>query len=151
MELMIVILIIGLIAVAASPFTDRWVSTARVSEGVAAMQEAVGRAKAAAMRNTIKVSGDNGASRICFADATLKVVVPTAADQAPSCDSPPLWSAKLADKVAIKVSNVDWSCSCFNNKGLLTKAGACNTCSDAQSFDFYYSGVADEANPHAFY
>lgn len=151
-ELMIVILIIGLIAVAASPFTDRWVSSARISESVAAMEEAVGRAKAAAMRNTIRVTGDKGASRICFANATLKVVVPTAANQDPSCDSTPLWSAKLADKVTIKVPNsIDWSCSCFNNKGLLTKVGGCNVCSDTQSLDFYYSGVADEANPHKFY
>lgn len=158
-ELMIVILIIGLIAVAASPLTSMWVKDARTAEGAAAFEEAIGRAKAAAMRNSARIVGDAPASKLCLSatKTTISLVVPTAS-QPLSCDLTPVWTAQLSEIVSVKTikDNVatDWSCSCFNNKGLLTKDGTqCNSCSDSLQFNFTHDGNtgADDGDKRNFY
>lgn len=150
-ELMITILIIGLLAVAASPFTSGWVKDARVAEGAAMLEEAVGRAKAAAMRNTARVTGDSPASMLCLSATKTKVnlIVPATAGQVLTCNATPAWSADLSSVVTIKVDDLDWGCSCFNNKGLPTKPATCNTCSDKLKFQFFHTGVEREI--HNFY
>lgn len=138
-EMMIVVLILGIIAAAASPFTSAWTDNAKVDEGAAALEEAVGRAKAAAMRNTAGVnSGDKAASRLCFSGAKIKLVVPANATSSLTCDLTPVWSATISDKVTIKADDVDWQCSCFNNRGLIAnpKPAVCDTCSSTLKFKF---------------
>ncbi len=147
-ELMIVLLIIGLIAVAASPFTSAWVKDAKVAEGASAVEEAIGRAKAAALRNTARVTGDKPASRVCFASSEIKVVVPATSTQEVKCDLTPVWTAKLSDVVTVKTfkdkddtTPLEWSCSCFNNKGLaMTDSANCNGCSVNLNFKFTHDG-----------
>jgi prepilin-type N-terminal cleavage/methylation domain-containing protein len=150
-EMLIVLLIIGFLAIAASPFTSGWVKDARVAEGASALEEAIGRAKAAAMRNTARVTGDNPASLLCLSSTKTKInlIVPATSAQVLTCDLTPAWSANLSDVVTIKVENLDWICSCFNNKGLIIKPTACNTCSNKLMFQFFHTGVEREI--HNFY
>ncbi|WP_039917351.1 prepilin-type N-terminal cleavage/methylation domain-containing protein [Cellvibrio mixtus] len=155
-ELMIVLLIIGLIAVAASPFTSAWVKDAKVSEGASAVEEAIGRAKAAALRNTARVTGDKPASRVCFSSSEVKVVVPATPTQEVKCDLTPVWTAKLSDVVTVKTfkdkddTPSTWSCSCFNNKGLaITDSANCNECSTNLNFKFGHTGV--DSDERSFY
>lgn len=146
-ELMIVILIIGLLALAASPFTSTWVKNARTAEGASAVEEAIGRAKAAALRNTARIIGDKPASLICLTDSNTKVslIVPSSTVPAPSCDTAAAWSADISSIVSIKTikdgTASSWACSCFNNKGLPTKEGTvCGACSDSLNFKFSHDG-----------
>lgn len=150
-EMMIVLLIMGLLALAASPFTSGWVKDARVAEGAASLEEAIGRAKAAAMRNTAKITADSPASMLCISSSKTKInlIVPANATQVLSCDLTPAWSVTISDQATIKVADLDWACSCFNNKGLPTKAAACNVCSDKLKFQFFHTGV--ERETHNFY
>lgn len=144
---MIVVLILGVIAASVSPFTSAWTDNAKVDEGSAALEEAVGRAKAAAMRNTPGINGsDKAASRICFSGSTIKLVVPANATDSLTCDLTPVWSATLSDKVKIKVDDVDWQCSCFNNRGLIAnpKPAVCDTCSSTLKFKFKSGDHSEE-------
>ena len=150
-ELMIVLLIIGLISLAVSPFTSEWVAQARVAEGASALEEAIGRAKAAAMKNSALVTGDDKpASRICLSDSKISLVVPANTADELKCDLTPIWSTTISQQIKIKTDDLDWLCSCFNNKGLLAAKGVCNTCSKNLNFRFFYAGDS-EGEPHNFY
>lgn len=148
-EMMVVLLIVGLIAAAASPSTSAWVDGARVDEGIAALDEAVGRAKAAAMRNTAKIIGEQApASKLCFSESKVSLVIPTSPGDSLTCDLTPVWSTTLSSSVSVKIADLDWVCSCFNNKGLIVKPVVCNTCSDLLKFKFQSGAQSEE---HSYY
>lgn len=136
-EMLIVVMIVGLLAVAASPFTSAWTSGARISETLSMMEQAVGRAKANAMRNPTGVTGNTAVTALCFTNSTLSLVGSTAANTA-NCQNPPvvLWSAAPHASVLIRTGGgaLGWQCSCFNNKGMVTQAGACNACGNNLTF-----------------
>lgn len=160
-ELMIVILIIGLIAVAASPFTSAWVKDARVAEGAATLEQAIGKAKAAALRNTALIKGDNPVSVLCLSDekTSVKLILAPANSANPfTCSLTPVWTATISDIIAIKTikdnAATDWTCSCFSNRGLVTQTGTlCSACSASLQFKFSHDGHtgADEGDKHNFY
>jgi prepilin-type N-terminal cleavage/methylation domain-containing protein len=159
-ELMIVILIIGLIAMAASPFTSVWVKDARMAEAAAALEQAVGKAKSTAMRNATRVTGDAPASMLCLSASKTKVslVAPATPGGGLTCDLTPIWSVSLAEIVSVGTLDssdvaTDWSCSCFNNKGLPTKTGAqCTACSNSLRFKFSHDGHSgDEGDTRNFF
>ncbi len=140
-EMMIVVLLIGLLALAASPFSSAWVDSADVSKTVAALEQAVGGAKAAALRNATAVQGDAAASALCLADSKLQLVA-AVAGSAIDCNAvvadAVLWSTAIPQRVDIKWGELgisDWMCSCFTNKGLLSAtAPNCNACATNLTF-----------------
>lgn len=138
-EMMIVVLLIGLLALAASPFTSGWVRSAEVTKTLAALEQAVGSAKATALRNATAVQGDVAASALCLADNNLRLVTAVAGGAAINCAAVSadavLWSSAMPQGVEIKLGVADWSCSCFTNKGLLTSTAAnCNACGTNLTF-----------------
>lgn len=141
-EMMIVVLLIGLLALAASPFTSGWVKSADVTKTLAALEQAVGSAKATALRNATAVQGDVTASALCLADSKLQLVTAVAGGAAINCGAVPasavLWSTSIPQGVDIKLGELgvsDWTCSCFTNKGLLTSTATnCNACGTNLTF-----------------
>lgn len=143
-EMLIVVLLIGLLALMASPLTGSWINSARVNESLGAMEQAVGQAKAAALRNPAAMQGTEAASAICLsADGVLSVrpakpAAPSVVAEPATCGAggpAALWSTRLPTGVAIKIGAQDWSCSCFTNKALLTNSGtACGTCGNSLEF-----------------
>lgn len=143
-EMMIVVLLIGLLALLASPLTGSWVNGARVGESLGAMEQAVGQAKAAALRNPAAIQGENAASAICLSPEGVLSVNPAKPATPPDAASPatcgaggpaPLWSTRLPSGVIVKTGIHDWSCSCFTNKALLTNSGtACGGCGNSLEF-----------------
>lgn len=138
-EVMIVVLLIGLLSLAASPFTGAWVRGADVSKTLAVLEQAVGSAKATALRNEAGVMGDAAAGALCLNDGTLQLVTAVAGGGAINCSSVSaaavLWSTPISDSVAIKEGNAGWTCSCFTNKGLLTStAPNCGLCGTSLTF-----------------
>jgi prepilin-type N-terminal cleavage/methylation domain-containing protein len=151
-EMMIVVALIGLLALLTSPLTGSWVHGARVGESLGAMEQAVGQAKAAALRNPAAMQGVEAASVICLSDSVLSVrpakpAAPPNAAAAATCGvggPAALWSTKLPDSVTVKVGTQSWSCSCFTNKALLTRSGAnCADCGNSLEFTIS-SGDEDE-------
>lgn len=140
-EMMIVVLLIGLLALAASPFTSAWVKSADVSKTLAALEQAVGSAKATALRNATAVQGAAAASALCLAENKLQLVTAVAGG-AINCNAVAadavLWSTAIPQGVVIKSGELgvsDWTCSCFTNKGLLSATAAnCNTCATNLTF-----------------
>jgi prepilin-type N-terminal cleavage/methylation domain-containing protein len=157
-ELMIVVLLIGLLALMASPLTGNWVNGARVGESLAAMEQAVGQAKAAALRNPAAIQGTDAASAICLStDGVLSVrpakpAAPPNAAEAATCDAggpAPLWSTRLPANVTVKIGTAAWSCSCFTNRALLTTLGtACGSCGNSLAFTI---SAGTENDTHEFH
>lgn len=130
-EIMIVIAVIALVVLVAAPLTGNWVSDAKRIEAEAQLTQAVGRAKAAALRNHMAATGESPVTAICLSDSNLLTVLEGTAGAAPSCASAggtKLWQAQLHKGISVKVDSNDFSCVCFNNKGLLTTSGSCSAC-----------------------
>lgn len=150
-EMMIVVLLIGLLALLATPLASGWIDSARFGEAKGAVEQAVGHAKAAALRNEAAMQTTSAASKICLSDTGLLSVhsaTPVAgatAAEAAKCDAASAdWSIQLPPKVAIKVDGAVWECSCFTNTALLTKESAnCADCGTSLTFNIK-SGSEDE-------
>lgn len=71
-ELMIVILIVGILALVAMPFTGAWVQSTQVHDGKSTLVQAWGQAKAIALRNPKKVQSNTAAAELLInADGSL--------------------------------------------------------------------------------
>jgi prepilin-type N-terminal cleavage/methylation domain-containing protein len=146
-ELMIVVLLIGLLALAASPFTNAWVQGANVNKTLALLEQAVGSAKAGALRNTDGIRGENAATALCLSGRDLRLV--PGAGVADCGAAAALWSGRVPDGVEIKIAAVDWRCSCFTNRGLLTTTEAsCNACGNSLTFTVTAGGENETLNIH---
>ncbi len=164
-ELMVVVLLIGILSLLATPLTGSWINSARVGETLGAMEQAVGQAKAAALRNPAAVQGDVAASVVCVSPQGVLSVrsatpaVPPNPVAAPTCagGGTVLWTTPLHTSVKIElvVGNVTeaWSCGCFTNKGLLTKtADNCLACSSNLELRVTAgTGLGEEKDDRKFY
>lgn len=143
-EMMIVILLIGILALLATPLTSGWINSARLGEAQGALEQAVGQAKAVALRNEAGMQTTSAASKICLIDGVLSVhsatppVGATAAVEA-KCDSskPAIWSIQMPPNITLKIGTTTaWTCSCFTNTALLTNANAnCTSCGTSLIFN----------------
>ena len=132
-ELMIVIAILAFLVLAAAPLSGAWVQDADLHEVEGSLTQAVGRAKAAALRNYAAAENNQPVTAICIANNTVSVRERTAS-AAPDCATPAgtlLWQDAIDEDVSIKANTVAVSCMCFNNRGFLTSdsCAGCNTLS----------------------
>lgn len=145
-EMMFVVLLIGLLALLATPLTGQWVNESRLKEAIGAMEQAIGQAKGVALRNSEGIKGDEAASKVCLTDGLLSVnpakpaAGPTTPAEPADCvvgGPAALWSTKMPSNMTIvydgpdsdDVSDGDWECACFSNKGVLTTEGpSCAAC-----------------------
>lgn len=134
-ELMIVVAILAVLIMAVAPFTGSWVDRARVTQSQGILEQAIGQARSAALRNPAAVSGNAPASMLCSTNNKVLLFVPVATDTSLTCPdtTPPSqpWSNDIPTPVTLKHASVTWSCSCFNNKGMLTREGSCTSCSNS--------------------
>ena len=132
-EMMIVVVVIALLALAASPFTGAWVKEADITKTLAILEQSVGSAKASALRNPTGEQGQNPVVALCVVERDLRLVAAAAIGDCPAAGA--LWSARLPAGVTITTNAQAWTCSCFTNRGLLTTAEAsCNACSSSLVF-----------------
>jgi type IV pilus assembly protein PilA len=133
-EIMLVMLIMALLALAASPFTSAWVGSAHISETLSTLEQAVGRAKASALRNPAAVQGEMAASAICLTNGEIRLFN-AAPGVAASCNGVnPAWRTTLPRLVQVQIGAANWMCSCFTNKSALTTSGDCNACTNNLNF-----------------
>lgn len=74
-ELMVVVLIIGLLAAAAGPFTGAWTDSATVHKAQGYLDQAFRHARAVALRNEFKAIGDAPAARLVFDTGNREIKV----------------------------------------------------------------------------
>lgn len=148
-ELMVVVLLLGLLALASSSLTSHWGYEAKVTETLGLMEQAVGQARSAALRNPAAIRGDNPASMLCSDGSRVRLVLPTVAVNNLSCSgTAPAepWSGTLPGGIAVKESNSAWACTCFSSKGLPFRSGSvCGSCS--ATLDFEISSTGNSGDP----
>ncbi len=133
-ELMMILAIMALLATAAAPLTGGWVKDADLTKVRGSLTQAVGRAKAASLRNFRGAQSNAPVAAICIANNTVTVREGTSAN-APSCSSNTgtvVWQDPLDSDVTITSGGSAVSCLCFDNRGLLTN-NACTGCSTTGS------------------
>lgn len=137
-EVLIVIGIFAATVLTVAPLTGAWLREAQMVETEGELTQAIGRAKAIALRNEMAAIGNNPAAAICInrpaAPALPTITVREGANGvSPSCEAVPAgvqaWQTPLRREVAITANNIDVNCICFDNRGLLTTAGGCGACS----------------------
>lgn len=135
-ELMIVIAVLAFLILATVPLTGAWVQSADVTEVHGDFTEAVGRAKAAAMRNSPAITGNNPVTAICISNTKVLSVLENNGANTPNCTAntgKKLWSTQLDTDVNFTSAGAAVSCMCFDNKGLLTTQ-ACAGCLSVTNF-----------------
>lgn len=123
-EVLIVIAIFAMIILVGAPLTGAWVTDANRLETEGQLTQAMGRAKAAALRNYMAATGDTPVTAICLADDNILTVLEgapgTPSPTSPDCNSATgtqLWRAKLHPKIVVQLNSEAFSCVYFNNKG----------------------------------
>ena len=112
-EMMIVILIVGLLALIAGPFTGAWSDGANVHKAQGELDQAVRYARAAALRNEVGARGNEAAIRLLVDGSEVKVcrtVTGACADV--------WWQTEMPNGVAIAGATE----VLFDNKGLALDA-----------------------------
>lgn len=120
-ELMIVILIGGILALVAMPFTGAWVGSTQVHTGKSSLQQAWGQAKALALRNAKMVTSNEPAAEL-FLDTTNKllIVCPALCDDADAAEK---WSMPIPEGITIEFTDPASSSIRFTNTGQLLDSG----------------------------
>ena len=117
-ELLVVITLIAIFAMAASSLGGSWINQTRIVDTQGILDEAIGRAKAAALRNGQALMAGSAAV-VCFANATLTVRESNAANTPPSCaaNGSAIWNNSVPASVAIKVDGVNnLACIAFDSR-----------------------------------
>lgn len=153
-EVLIIIGLVALLALAASPFTGAWVRSADIVKVQGDLTQAVGRAKSIAQRNAIGSLNASPVAAICIAadnTLTLRQATPAGANPAELPDCNPVagtqvWSTTLDRDVRVTVGDppVAVSCVCFDNKGLLTSAAQCAGCTTNSTVTLTAAGTEND-------
>lgn len=112
-EIAVVLLIVGLLAVAASPLTSSWAVNADLHTAGGQLNQAYNQAKAVALRNAAGATGSEAAARIAFDPATRRLAV--CAQAAGPCNNP-LWQATLPSGVELALAGASFPIE-LNNRG----------------------------------
>lgn len=133
-ELMIVVLIAGLLALVAAPFTSAWIDSSKITKADGILAEAVGRAKSAGQRNKVGVAVGGAAASVCIDSVTGVLLVLEAATgggstpilvaQCPT-QGTEIWRTLLPvgitveDAGATTADDTAFKGLCFDNRGLV--------------------------------
>lgn len=126
-EMMIVILIVGLLALIAGPFTGAWSDGANVHKAQGELDQAVRYARAAALRNEVGARGKEAAIRLLVDGSEVKVcrtVTGACADV--------WWQTEMPNGVAIAGATE----VLFDNKGLALGAVTITLSRGGESHDY---------------
>lgn len=161
-EVLIVIAIFAVIILVAAPLSGYWVTDANRLETEGQLNQAISRAKAAALRNYMGATSEKDpatdevapVAAMCLSDANLLTIrqgTPGSPPTAPSCDTATgtqLWQAQLHKNITVQSNSADFVCMCFDNRGVPTKGGSCSSCTVSMDFSLIAGG---ETEPVALY
>lgn len=130
-ELMITLGLLAFLVLAAAPLTGEWMRGADVQRAEGDFTQAIGRAKASALRNYASSTESNPSAAVCLSGSKALTVLEGVAGTDLNCTGSigsTLWNAQIDSHVSVKAGVNDFSCVCFDNKGSLTTAGNCASC-----------------------
>lgn len=116
-EVMVVLLLVSLLAVAAVPFTADWIDSADVRQASGQLEQAIRMAKARALRNAAEALGNDPAARLRHEAGANELRVCQALSGA--CTAT-WWQASLPSGVTLSPEGLE---VLFNNRGQ-SSAGA---------------------------
>lgn len=120
-ELMIVILIGGILALVAMPFTGAWVGSTQVHTGKSSLQQAWGQAKALALRNAKMVTANDPAAELMIDTPNeLMIACPALCNDADAAEK---WSLPIPKGTTIEFTDPASSSIRFTNTGQLLDSG----------------------------
>jgi prepilin-type N-terminal cleavage/methylation domain-containing protein len=119
-ELMFGLALSSFLMMLAIPFTVAWMDSARQMQARGDIVDAVGRAKALALRNERSLASDVAAAKLKVENGVIEV--------RDSLDVV-VWSATLPRGVALRNfgDTADYECSAYNSRGWLVNAGCAYT------------------------
>lgn len=117
-ELMIVVVIVGLLAVVATPYTADWVHEAEVNNARSQLHRAFAQAKALALRNPVEAENNDVAACVVFDDALVTVREPGNGN----CTGNGVWEGVWPDTVDLTLSAGDGEIR-INNRGQVLIGG----------------------------
>lgn len=140
-ELMLVVLIVGLMVLVASPFTSAWSNSASVTKYEGVINYAISLAKTAAQRNEAGVDIDGKVTALCVSAGNDRLYVEQASIVAGAiveadctlsseiiyqADLPSNLTVTRDDDTAFEMSDGDGLC--FNNRGLQVITAVADSC-----------------------
>lgn len=141
-ELMIAVLFLGIFALGAISIGGGWINEADITKAEGDLNMAIGKAKAASLRNLMVATDDNPVVAICISNQNILTVLEGTAGASPECQTPTgteIWRTQLDEGISLFEQGVGddgqaiaIQCMCFDNKALLTETScaACTTTSN---------------------
>lgn len=138
-EILLVVAIFAVLLLVGIPLSSQWVKNANLVDAEAQLTQAVGRAKATALRNQMAATGNSPVAAVCLNNSNVLSMLEGVYGTPPNCTSTPpsgntTWQVQLKQGVTIKNAGGAFSCVCFSNKGFLTNTGNCSACSSTTDF-----------------
>lgn len=129
-ELMVVITLIGFLGGIAVPLGSQWATNSRLATAQGELTQAIGRAKAVALKNHQVAFFDGARAAICITANNDLTVLESTATSAPDCSTAagtPIWTASVNENVSITSDDIAVACLCYDRLGLQTTVG-CGGC-----------------------
>lgn len=118
-EMMVTIGLVAFLMTLGVPLAREWVQSAHQREAAGLMTEALGRAKALALRNPQALTDQTlPAAAVCFTGGELMVVGGTA--KGATCDAKAEWTRPLPSdaSVVLTLTNIPFQCVAYNTRGV---------------------------------
>lgn len=135
-EVMVVIGLVAFLLTLGVPLAREWVQSAHQREAAGTLSEALGRAKALALRNPQGLTDQTlPAAAVCMTAGKLAVVPATA--QKITCDTKPEWTRPLPPDASIVVTltNIPFQCVAYNERGVALVTSVSNLSCTQASLD----------------
>ena len=139
-ELLITVALVGLIALAALPFTTSWVDSSVTQDTAANVRHLLAKAQAHALKNPLGRTTGEPTVAVCSdgADLWLDEGTPVIS---PFCDrakDKATFITSLSGRAALTDGNNRFECLCLDNKARPISSGAnCSLCSGAITFSVH--------------
>jgi type IV pilus assembly protein PilA len=137
-EIMVVIGLVALLVLVVAPFGGNWMRDAELQDAESQLTQAIGRAKAAALRNKRGETSGGPVAAVCLSNTNIITLREGNSAAQVSCGASPtgdqLWQSQLKTHITVQVNSSAFACVCFNNKGIVTNNGGCSACAASTQF-----------------
>lgn len=144
-ELMVVLALLAVTLAKGIPFTVEWINSSRVATASSVMVEAVGLAKAQALRNPVGMINAGAISAVCLDNGQVQVVAAANENSPAGCanSSKMLWAQNISPNLNILAEDNSFECLCFDSKARFNTTASCDGCSRSSAFTLSLGGSSD--------
>ncbi|SDW62008.1 prepilin-type N-terminal cleavage/methylation domain-containing protein [Pseudomonas kuykendallii] len=142
-ELMISVALLAFLVLIAGPFTSAWSNGAKVRDAEGVLNQGIGRAKAAALRNRYGIVDGKPAATLCLSDSNLLSLHEANDKDTPAtCLTHSPWQAQLPASVSVTLTADASTLSClsFDNHAAPASASVPSGCSSSTALTLAAGG-----------